>query len=223
MGRIALNFDLTVIPEHATVTNAELSFYRICDYYLINESWTSSTATWENLSSSYEQTVVASLDYIKGTTGWFDFNVTDATADLVANPSENFGFMILIDFVLNSSTNGHISKIHSSESSEESLQPKMVVEYSATPIITDNALLKQPQIGVTYNQSGKLQVSTLTGGNYTIMFHTGNGRLLYRMDEKYLKAGKHSISCDKAPFTKGVLFITVQGNGQSAMSKAVIY
>lgn len=233
MGRIALNFDLTAIPEHATVTNAELLFYRIGDYYgydmdgtyeahLINESWTSSTATWENLSTSYEQTVIASLDYTRGTTGWFDFDVTDATAGLVANPSENLGFMILIDFVLNSSTNGHISKIHSSESSEESLQPKIVVEYTATPIITDNAPDKLQQMAVNYG-TGKLRVSTVTDGNYTILFHTGNGRLLYKMDERFLKAGTQTITCDKSHFVKGVVFITVQGNRQSAISKAVVY
>lgn len=233
MGRIALNFDLTVVPEHAEVTKAELSFYRIDDYlgydmsgtyevHLINESWTSSTATWENLSSSYEQTVVASLGYTKGTTGWFDFDATDATANLVANPSENFGFMILIDFELTSNTNGHISKIHSSESSEESLQPKIVVEYTATPVITDNIPVKPQQMAVNY-RSGKLQVSTVTEGNYTILFHTGNGRLIYKMGERYLKAGTHTIACDKNHFVKGVLFITVQGNRQSAISKAVIY
>lgn len=192
------------------------------EVYLINESWTSATATWENLSSSYEPTVVASLEYTRGTTGWFDFDVTDATADLVANPSENFGFMILIDFVLNSNTNGHISMIHSSESSAETLQPKIVVEYSATPIITDNLAVKPQQMTANYN-SGKLRVSIVTDGNYTIMFYNGNGRLLYKINGHYLNAGTHALNCDNVPFTNGVFFIQVQGNGQSAMSKAVVY
>jgi hypothetical protein len=191
------------------------------EVYLINESWTSATATWENLSSSYEPTVVASLEYTRGTTGWFDFDVTDATAGLVANPSDNFGFMILIDFSLSSNTNGHISMIHSSESTEETLQPKMVVEYTATPIITDNSAVTPQQMTATYN-SGKLRVSTVTDGNYTVMFYNGNGRLLYKISEHYLKAGTHAITCDNVPLN-GIFFITVQGNGKSVVSKAVVY
>ena len=193
------------------------------EVHLINESWSSSTASWSSLAESFDQTVLDSKEYVGGTTGWFDFDVTEATANLVTNPSENFGFMIFIDFELNSTTNGHVSKIHSSESSEESLQPKIVVEYTGTPVTTDNVLVKPQQMAVLYNQSGKLQVSTVTDGNYAIMFHTGNGRLLYKMDERFLKAGTHTITCDKNKFVKGVVFITVQGNRQSTISQAVVY
>jgi hypothetical protein len=193
------------------------------EVYLITESWSSSTATWENLSSSIGQTPVTTVEYTRGTTGWFDFDVTGATGDLVANPSENFGFMILIDFVLNSYTNGHISKIHSSESSEENLQPKMVIEYTATPIVTGKAKINSKNMSIILNQSGNLLVSTKTDGKYEIMFHTGNGRLVGKIDNKYLSAGTYSISCDNITLPKGIVFITLSNGNQSSISKAVIY
>ncbi len=229
-----MNFDLTAIPTNADITKAELSFYRIGDYlgydmsgtyevYLITESWSSSSATWENLSTSIGQNTVATKNYTKGTTGWMDFDVTDATGDLVADPSTNYGFMILIEFDLNSYTNGHISKIHSSESSQEDLQPKMVIEYTATPIVTDNVKMSNNQMAIQYNQSGNLQVSTKTDGKYTILFHAGNGRQIGHINNKYLQAGTNIVSCSNLNLPKGLVFITLKNVNQSVNSKAVIY
>jgi hypothetical protein len=193
------------------------------EVYLITESWSSSTATWENLATSIGQNPVATINYTKGTTGWFDFDVTDATGDLVANPSDNYGFMILIDFELNSYTNGHISKIHSSESSEESLQPKMVIEYTATPIITNNATMNNSTMPITYNKSGNLFVSVRMDGKYSLMFHTGNGRLIDKINNKYLSAGIHTIECNNLNLPKGIVFISLKNGSQSVIFKAVIY
>jgi hypothetical protein len=229
-----LNFDLTAIPTHADVTKAEISFYRTGDYlgydmdgtyevYLITKSWASSTATWENLATSIGQTPVTTLAYHRGTTGWFDFDVTDAAGDLVSDPSKNYGFMILIEFELNAYTNGHISLIHSSEATREDLQPKMVIDYTATPVITGRTKIKSNNMSISYKQSGALLVNTKSDGIYTILFYTGNGRLIDQIDKRYLSAGSHTISCGNVDLPKGVVLITLRKDNQSAVSKAVIY
>ena len=124
---------------------------------------------------------------------------------------------------VNTNSTGHISKIHSSESSEEDLQSKIVVEYTATPIVTDIVKINSNNMSITYNQSGKLQVSTKTDGKYSILFYAGNGRLVGQLGSKYLSAGSHSIACDNVNLPKGIVFITLKNGNHSVNSKAVIY
>jgi len=234
LARVALNFNLTAIPTNATVSKAELSFNRIGDYlgydmagtykvYLITKSWTSATATWDNLSTSIGTTAVATKSYTTGTKGWITFDVTSATKSLVANPSNNYGFMILIDFVLNSSTNGHISKIHSSESKSTQLQPKIVIDYTTGTAVTNHTALTRDKLAVSYSRKGNLLVSIPQRGNYTISFYAGNGSMLGKIDNTCFDAGTHTLPCADQNLPKGVLFVMVKNDDMAGVSRVVVY
>ncbi len=233
-GRIALKFDLTSIPQGATVTKATFSFYRTTNHNgydgngefnicLINKDWKSSSATWNNLASSYDEEIIASQDYSRGTNNeWFDFNVTEAVSDMVVGQSENYGFMAFVDCNVSGNTGGHISLIHSSEASDDDLQPKLVVEYSGTPIVSEMVKNSIAPLTISYSQTGNIQVTTNTDGKYSILFHTGNGRLIGQIDNKNLKAGINTIYCGNLNLTRGLIVITLKNGGHIINSKAVI-
>ncbi len=142
---------------------------------------------------------------------------------MVANPSTNFGFMLFIECNVTTNSGGNKSQIHSAESSQEDLQPKVVIEYNATPIVTEQAKINSNGMSIHYNQSGNLRVSTKKDGNYSLLFHTGNGRLISRIENKNLKAGVNNINCGNLNLTKGLFVITLKNGGHAINSKAVIH
>ena len=173
---------------------------------------------------SYDEEIIASQDYSRGTNNtWFDFDVTDAVSDMVAGQSENYGFMAFVDADVPTNSSGHISLIHSSEASQDDLQPKLVVEYSGTPIVSQMVKNSAAPLAITYNQAGNILVTTNTGGKYSILFHTGNGRLVGRIDNKNFQAGVNTVSCNNLDLPKGLMFVTLKNDSHTFNSKAVIY
>ena len=142
---------------------------------------------------------------------------------MVAGQSENYGFMAFVDADVPTNSSGHISLIHSSEASQDDLQPKLVVEYSGTPIVSQMVKNSAAPLAITYNQAGNILVTTNTGGKYSILFHTGNGRLVGRIDNKNFQAGVNTVSCNNLDLPKGLMFVTLKNDSHTFNSKAVIY
>ncbi len=216
------------------MTKATFSFYRTNDsggysrsavfnICLINKDWESSSATWDNLASSFDSEIIATQNYTSGSGEWFDFDVTDAVSNMVANPSTNFGFMGFAVCDVPTNTTGHIAIINSSESPSEDLQPKVVVEYTGTPIVKEKVKINTAPVSITHNQAGNLVLSTRSEGKYSILFHTGNGRLIGRIDNKNLTVGSNTIYCGNLNMTKGLIVITLKNGGHTINLKAVIH
>lgn len=121
-----VRFDLSSIPQNATVDNATLSLYAeswggtdisIGAYQILND-WQACQVNWNQATS--EETPIASLN-TSGALKWYDFGLTSAVRSWVNTPSTNKG--VLLRAIDSSAFSFRFS------SSESSNQPKLVIRY----------------------------------------------------------------------------------------------
>lgn len=144
-----IRFDLTSIPRHAQVESATLSLYAsyrsiaddiVASIYRMRRPWIANQATWQIASTGQpwggggaNDTTVdrdgTPLDQkiLTRTGTWYDFNITGAVRDWVAQPSANYGLAI----------KGYINRsvqydFVSSDYTNVSLRPKLTIVYRIT-------------------------------------------------------------------------------------------
>jgi len=139
--RSLIRFDFSNIPTTATVNSVKLSLYSYNspsngshfigkgESYLekVDSSWDESTVTWNNQPTSSTVNQVT-LDNAESTIqDYLDIDITTTATNMIANPSENHGYIIkLVDET--SSSNKLV--FGSSDNQDQDLHPKVVVEYS---------------------------------------------------------------------------------------------
>jgi hypothetical protein len=139
--RSLIQFDLSSIPDGATIESAELSlFYKNSpgngDHSTlsgsnaawlerITDAWTESTVTWDN------QPATTSVDQVAlpaSTSNSQDYTAIDVTAIVkgwVSNPATNFGLKLR----LQNETAYRQLAFASSDHTEEAKRPKLVIKY----------------------------------------------------------------------------------------------
>jgi len=164
-----LRFDLSSIPFGAPIRAAVLKLYvlsrtgsripLLVNVHRLSRSWTVSETTWLSATldeawaapgaegSEDRETVVTDSRFIHrldtwGT--WYLFDVTNLVRAWMQSPADNYG-LILKGVGYSSSTYKVHYNIASSEYSDESLRPKLVVVYEETPTPTPtNTLTPTP-------------------------------------------------------------------------------
>ena len=146
IGRTLFKFNLTDIPQNATVTSAKLlltynqapthygsaghhqdSGSNACYMQRILQGWDDDSVTWNN------QPTVTAADQIildASTTNFQNYSVTmtDAINDMVKNPNTNFGFLLRLQ------TESPLRVLgFSSGNTDTTLRPVLQVTYSITP------------------------------------------------------------------------------------------
>ena len=154
---IILKADLAAIPSGAQVQGATLSLYmnsmsgdggddlydisvhKIINYnadlsqctgytYDGTNGWTPNSTCYNNIPLA--QSDIAAVEDVKSvnkTYGYKTWNVTNMVRDWVANPSTNYGLLLNSDSVASSDSNRFFA---SSEASDPSQRPKLVVTYT---------------------------------------------------------------------------------------------
>ncbi len=140
--RSLIFFDLTVIPVNSTVISAELSFstnqnsgnYQLdagqnASYLLrVLNPWNQMTVTWNN-QPAFSMTSPVILPQSTSDTQHYYVDVTTHVADMVANPSTNYGWM----FKLQTEALYRCLDFASSNNPVASWRPKLTVVYCAVP------------------------------------------------------------------------------------------
>ena len=119
-----------------------LSFYRISgdnnpsptdDFQVtaILSEWAENTITYNNLPTYYPHLDIDRSDGGKDNS-WIDFNVTDTIQEYVKDPGRNYGFMFEVYM------EGRYLTVNSSEVSNESLRPKLTINYDNDPVVPIN-------------------------------------------------------------------------------------
>lgn len=97
-----IKFDLSLIPQGATITSAQLELYcygkptsgQTLNLHLVTSDWSESSANWTNMNNRYNTTVIASIEG-GTTTGWKIWNGLGDTVQGWLNGSiSNNGLMI---------------------------------------------------------------------------------------------------------------------------------
>jgi len=139
--RSYVKFDVSSIPTYARVDSATFSLYQYWTYYTSTAtttylaqptaSWTESV-TWNSKPS---QSAVIASQSVTGRGVWVNWNQTavkNAVASWVASPSGNRGF-VCYQNENGSENTTHYRLFYSSNYSDSSLRPKLVVNYTTIP------------------------------------------------------------------------------------------
>lgn len=154
--RSLIDFDLTSIPSTATITSAYLSLYSYnspfngshstlsgpndCVLQRITSSWAENTVTWDTQPLSTPLNQVSLSASTSSVQNYTNIDVTALVQDMQANPSSSFGFLIK----LNTESYYRRMIFASSDNSDASLHPKLVVNYYTSVGINENELAYNP-------------------------------------------------------------------------------
>ncbi len=172
---MAIKFDLSDIPQHATIKSATLSFYvyghgiknhtggaprnTSKSVYRITANWRESNINWNN-KPRFNSTAVASSNNSSIST-WENYNVTTAIKDIIENGGNNYGFLLKFP----SETGYKGARIRSSEYSTTTNRPKLTIVFENDT--------EAPQVNITSpNSSTQWEVGT----NQTIKWTASDNR-----------------------------------------------
>lgn len=145
--RSLLQFDLSLIPSNAIITDARLSLYNdptcsenngehssltgsnVSALQRITTSWDENTVTWNNQPSTTNQNQVTLPQSTSIHEDYLNIDVLNILNDMLQNPSSSFGFM----FQLQTEQYYRCMLFASSDHSDCNKHPKLVITYTAPP------------------------------------------------------------------------------------------
>lgn len=155
---IVLKWDLSAIPASATIQSARLvmhmeesggdSTYSLSAHKIINynpvigscngytydgtNSWTANTECYNNIPLAQADIATAvDINNVDATTGDKEWDITSIVQNWVSYPSTNYGVLINSD---DTATDGSYRSFASSESTDSSGRPQLIVTYSISTV-----------------------------------------------------------------------------------------
>jgi len=139
--RNLIRFDFSQIPASATVQSVELSLYTYISpsngthsgintslLQRVTSSWEEDIVTWNNQPTTTVDDEVILASYTMTNQNYLDIDVTNMTSYMIANPANNYGFMLRLDDEINTTVRKML--FASSDNTDSDLHPKVVIEYS---------------------------------------------------------------------------------------------
>lgn len=145
-------FDLSSIPQNATITAATLSLFsnptssntqlstgaNACLLQRITSTWTESGVTWNNQPTTTTANQDTLLQSTSTTQNYANINVKNLVIDMVNNPTTSFGFMLK----LISESVYHSMVLASSDHSDSTKRPMLVITFSVPPPCENTIILR---------------------------------------------------------------------------------
>jgi len=139
INRVVINFDISSIPSNAIIDSAYLSlYYNETSTYgtehsgengffvqRITSTWDESTVNWTNQPSSTETNQVTVSKSTSSNQDFTKINVLSLVRDMMINKNNCFGFLLK----LQDETEYKALYFASSDNTDESLRPRLVVYY----------------------------------------------------------------------------------------------
>ena len=139
--RSLIKIDVSSIPNSDTITNAVLELYmdssigvspQKVDVYLAPSNWTADSATWFRRTNSLNWTTaggdysqkIGSID-LTNQTGFYNLTITSTVNNWISGATTNYGIFL----VANNPENGNYSSFVSSNSTNSSERPKLVITH----------------------------------------------------------------------------------------------
>jgi hypothetical protein len=230
INRIFLSFDLSSIPAGASITTAQLYLYYNpntthssgvhsslsgSNTSLIQRvigSWDESTLTWNNQpgSTSDNETIIPQSTT---STQNYTIDVKNIINDIVTSGTNN-GMMIK----LQTESYYRCLLFASSDHTDSTLRPKLVVVYSATGV-DENANLFTNLVSNANKSSNSIDVSLTSNKkeNVTVQLYSFDGKLIQELENVQVDQGMNNINMPLGTnIASGIYMINVRGvNGRS--------
>ena len=224
--RSVIEFNLASIPSNATITSAQLSLFATDNtsgmvqhsnvdgpnnawLEKLTSYWDESTVTWNNQPTTTLQNRVSLAASTSSTENYLNINVLAIVQDMHSNPSLNYGFMIK----LQTEDYKRCLNFCSSDHSNPSLRPKLVVTYTTPSGVNEN-IVAANNISVYPNPANDLISvnvnQNLIGSFYTLSDYLGKVILTDKLTSLNLTLNIKDLA-------KGMYFIKVNGNNQQSV------
>ncbi len=141
---MVFHYDLSAIPEQTEIYKATLCLY--CyegtqqpgkpEGKVVEKSWDEATTSSPYLTMNSQAFSIT--EGYGASNQWMEFGVTNIIQEFINNPGKNYGFALFHDYKsVPGVEEAHIDPpfmFHSSQSSEVTLRPKLVITYGNTAI-----------------------------------------------------------------------------------------
>ena len=224
--RSFIGFDLSGIPNYATVQHAAISLYHNHEssnaghagdnaafLSRVTESWEEDVITWNNQPAFTTEDEVVIPTSMYEDQDYLRLDVTDMVADMVGDPATGHGFMIQLvtPEILRS------MKFTSSDfATDPSRRPRLEVCYT---VPTSVSAIRPATVRVQPNPfTDVLSVRDLDGV-YAVTITDATGRIVYRQDEMHF--APDGTSFDPRLEIAGVYILTLRREGEIRQQKVV--
>jgi len=152
IDRSLIEFDLSAIPENATILNATLSLYantlfgghatisgtNACWLERVVSPWVEDEVTWANQPATSVDTRVSIPFSTNSDQDYTDISVTELVKDMVYIPNNSYGFMIKLQV----ESEYRYLEFCSSDEADENLHPKLTITYYPGPLFAGCTYIK---------------------------------------------------------------------------------
>lgn len=139
--RNLIRFNFSEIPTDAIVDNVNVSLYSYNSssngthlgnnsslLQRVTSSWEEDVVTWNNQPSTTSEDEVTLENTTQSIQDYLDVDITGMASYMIANPSDNYGFLLRLADETGSGTRRML--FASSDNQDSDLHPKVVVQYS---------------------------------------------------------------------------------------------
>lgn len=217
--RSVIKFDLSTIPQSATVISAYLSLYynptsafstwtSPAAFYInrITTDWDELTVTWGTQPTSTNINDVLVPAASSTTASFPNIDVTDMVADMVADPTHSFGFL----FRLVNENPYYAITLASSDNADSTIRPKLVITYSdPNSLPEENDVLQIKSFPNPANDVLSISFKNPGSENFGINILNSLGALVYSTE-----TSDDNTSFNVADFENGMYFIQIIKDNQ---------
>lgn len=229
-------FDISSLPQDATVTQAVLRYY--CDYpptpirgaifiyrvrtnWLGGAAWTNAGGDWADANGTPQGTVPYATFQATGVTGWFNWDVTALVQGWMRGDFPNYGMLI----IASSSAQGYAKFRGSGYNSNPTLRPRLEVTYTAssgdttapTGTVTINSAA-----ATTQTTAVTLALSATDNSGTVSHMQLSNDGTTYSAAEAYATTKSWTLAAGDGTKTVYAKFKDAAGNWSSAASDTIV-
>ena len=230
-ARGLIDFDLSNIPNGATIDSASLSLYSYSSpanganstqdgsnrsvLTRITNYWDESTVTWNNQPTTTTQNQVFLPASTNSIQDYLNIDVTNLVQDMIMNPNSSYGFLLKLV------TEQYYRKMifASSDNADSTLHPKLDICYNITTSTTEN-ITNSIEFKLFPNPASNFITIDLSSSSHKLVsidIINSSGQIIKRKADF-----KSNMSIDISDYTRGMYFVKAYFDDFVSTKKLII-